>query len=477
MAKDIYSFQNKVKKPLFTDTVKRILLWDIAIFFLLFVTSNIFTIAITNKILIDNLDERLKNEIETLLDSFKIQHDTIQFVGYSEIKEPDFTTINSGAFFLQVKSIDGCILLTSDNLKSFGKIPFKVPGMTSKYKFENINAGNHQLRIIYAPIFNDQNNIEAYIQLSVFRTAYSSIMQKIILFNLVNLPFTLLIIALVSIFLAKKSYSPLNKIISIAENISANNLTSRIHYNAHPHDELGRLRDTLNNLFTRLEGQINQISQFTDNASHQLMTPLTAVKTELEYILKRERTPEEYKDTLIMLNVQTDKMISIIKSLLVIAKYSSDSEAQKTVFKISQAINDLIKPVFKDYNIKYEIADDLYLRGSYEGFQIVMENLIDNAIKYSPDNSLVIVKAIKINEKINISVEDFGFGIKDDEKEKVFERFYRSASSVKENVKGYGLGLCLVKTIVLSMEGTITVEDNLPTGSKLIVNFPSINIV
>ncbi len=477
MAKDIYSLQNKVKKPLFTDTVKRILLWDIAIFFLLFVTSNIFTIVITNKILTDNLDERLKNEIETLLDSFKIQQDTIQFVGYSEIKEPDFTTINSGAFFLQVKSINGNLLLSSDNLKSFGKIPFIVSGITSKYKFENITAGNHQLRLIYAPILNDQNNIAAYIQLSVFRTAYSSIMQKIILFNLVNLPFTLLIIALVSIFLAKKSYSPLNKIISIAENITANNLTSRINYNAHPQDELGRLRDTLNNLFTRLEVQINQISQFTDNASHQLMTPLTAVKTELEYILKRERTPEEYKDTLIMLNVQTDKMISIIKSLLLIAKYSGNTESNNSVFKISQAINDLIKPVFKNQNIKYEIADDLYLRGSYEGFQIVMENLIDNAIKYSPDNNIVIVKAVKVNEKINIIVEDFGVGIKDEEKEKIFERFYRSASSVIENVKGYGLGLCLVKTIVLSMEGTITVEDNIPTGAKFIVNFPSINIV
>ncbi len=476
MAKGIYSLQNNIKKPLFTDTVKRILLWDIAIFFLLFVTSNIFTIAITNKILTDNLDERLKNEVETLLDSFKIQQDTIQFVGYSEIKEPDFTTVNSGAFFLQVKSTEGNILLRSDNLKSFGEIPFFVSGITPQYQFKNLNAGNHQMRVIYAPILNDQHNIAAYIQLSVFRTAYSSIMRKIILFNLVNLPFTLLIIVLVSIFLAKKSYSPLNKIISIAENITANNLTSRINYIAHPQDELGRLRDTLNNLFTRLEVQINQISQFSDNASHQLMTPLTAVKTELEYILKRERTPEEYKDTLIMLNVQTDKMISIIKSLLVIAKYSGNTESNKSVFKISQEINDLIKPVFKNQNIKYEIADDLYLRGSYEGFQIVMENLIDNAIKYSPDNSIVVVKAVKMNEKISISVEDFGAGIKDEEKDKIFERFYRSTSSVIENVKGYGLGLCLVKTIVLSMEGSITVEDNFPSGAKLIVNFPSINI-
>ncbi|MCL5030890.1 MAG: HAMP domain-containing histidine kinase [Bacteroidetes bacterium] len=468
---------NKIKKPLFTDTVKRIVLWDIAIFFLLFVTSNVFTIVITNKILTDNLDERLKNEVETLLGSFVIRQDSIKFTGYSEIKEPNFTTINSGAFFLQVYSIKDKLLLSSDNLKSFGTITFNIPDIKSKYEFANLTAGNHQLRVIYTPLMNEQNKLAAYLQLSVFRTEYSSIMKKIILFNLLNLPFILLIIVLVSIFLAKKSYSPLNKIISIAENISANNLNARIKYDAHPQDELGRLRDTLNNLFTRLEAQINQISQFTDNASHQLMTPLTAVKTELEYILKRDRAPEEYKETLTMLNVQTDKMISIIKSLLVIAKYSSNTEEYKSVFKISQVINELIKPVFKNQNIDYEIGGDLYLRGSYEGFQIVLENLIDNAIKYSPDKSRVIVRAERVDDNVKISVEDFGTGIIDEEKEKIFEKFYRTASSIKGSVQGYGLGLCLVKTIVLSMEGTIKVEDNLQIGTKFIVSFPLINII
>ena len=477
MAKDTFSLLNKNKKPLFTGTVKRIVLWDIAIFFLLFVTSNVFTIVITNKILTDNLDERLKNEVETLIDSFKIQEDTIKFVGYSEIKEPDFTTINSGAFFLQVYDKNNKLLLCSDNLRSFGTIPFKAPAVKIRYKFGNLTAGNHQLRVVYAPMLNEQNKIAAYLQLSVFRTEYSSIMKKIILFNMLNLPFILLIIIVVSIFLAKKSYAPLNKIINIAENISANNLNARIKYDAHPQDELGRLRDTLNNLFTRLEVQISQISQFTDNASHQLMTPLTALKTELEYILKRERTPDEYKDTLTVLNVQTDKMISIIKSLLIIAKYSSNSEINKNIFKVSQVVNESIKPVFTNHNIGYEIADDLYLRGSYEGFQIVIENLIDNAIKYSPQNSRVIVKAENTDENIIIKVEDPGFGINDEEKEKIFERFYRSVPAMKGNIPGYGLGLCLVKTIVLAMDGKIKVEDNYPIGTKFIISFPSVRML
>ena len=105
-----------------------------------------------------------------------------------------------------------------------------------------------------------------------------------------------------------------------------------------------------------------------------------------------------------------------------------------------------------------------------------MENLIDNALKYSNKESTVVVKAENTSGKIIISVADTGPGINDEEKEKIFERFYRSASSIKSNIPGYGLGLCLVKTIVLSMEGTIRVEDNIPVGTKFMVSFPAINI-
>ena len=196
---------NRNKKPLFSATVIRLVLWDIAIFFLLFVTSNVFTIVITNKILTDNLDERLKNKIETLLDDFKVQNDSVIFNGYSEISEPDFMTINSGAIFLQVKNTDDRILLISKNVNNFGIIPFNVPENILENGFYSITFGQHKLRVVYTPLFNEQKRIVAYIQLAVFRTAYSSIMKKIVIFNLFNLPFTLLIIILVSIFLAKKS--------------------------------------------------------------------------------------------------------------------------------------------------------------------------------------------------------------------------------------------------------------------------------
>ena len=137
-----------------------------------------------------------------------------------------------------------------------------------------------------------------------------------------------------SILLAKKSYHPINKIIELANKISATNLSERLEYEANPNDELGRLNETLNSLFNRLENQIDQISHFTDNASHQLMTPLTAIKTELEYILKREHPIDEYKETCNILKSQTDRMISMVKTMLIMSRGCNKCTKSKNVFQL-----------------------------------------------------------------------------------------------------------------------------------------------
>lgn len=476
MVKDTFSFRNKQKKPWFTETVRRIVIWDIVIFFLLFVISNIFTIAITNKILDDNLDNEIKRKVDILDDLFVFEGDSIKFIGLGEINEPAFVSMSPNSLFLQVYDRKGNLFLKSENIKSLGLIPFDLKNHGTEFEFENETFNNRQMRVGYAQVRDKEHEIKAYIQLAAFETENHFIMNEIVVFNILLLPVILFLIVVVSIFLAKKSYAPLNKIIAIAENTTANNLNTKIEYKADPNDELGRLRDTLNHLFMRLQEQVNQISQFTDNASHQLMNPLTALKTELEYILKRSRTQEEYKESLTVLNSQTDKMINIVKSLLTIAKYSGNPELYKNVFKIKPVIDEIIKPLFKNNNnIIYEIEDDLYLRGSQEGFRIILENLIDNAVKYTPENGSVQLKISKLSDQTEIIVTDNGIGIMEEEKEKIFERFYRSLNT-KQNVNGYGLGLCLVKTITLAMNGSIKIENNIPTGTKFIIRFPAMSM-
>ncbi len=286
------------------------------------------------------------------------------------------------------------------------------------------------------------------------------------------MPFVLATIIILSIFLAKKSYSPVNKIIELANKISATNLSERLEFDAEPNDELGKLKTTLNSLFSRLESQIDQISQFTDNASHQLMTPLTAIKTELEYILKKERTTEEYIETANILRDQTDKMIVLIRTMLLLAKDCKECADNSIVFDLTKLLEVDINQIYKNKNVTISVEKNIFTRGKAEYFSIVLQNLINNALKYSNENDKVLLNAEVSNSTVIIKVVDNGIGINDLEKDRIFERFYRVENEKTLNIEGYGLGLSLAKSVINSMGGKIEVKDNIPKGTIFIISLP-----
>jgi len=160
----------------------------------------------------------------------------------------------------------------------------------------------------------------------------------------------------------------------------------------------------------------------------------------------------------------------------VIAKSGKIKSESKSVFNLSKLIKNDINNYFKNYNIVYEIEDNLYLRGESEKYLMVIQNLIHNAIKYSSDLLDVKVAVKKINKEIIITVEDKGIGIEESEKEFVFQKFYRSSEAEKLGIKGFGLGLSLVKSIVDEASGKVEILNNKPTGTIFKVTFPSIDL-
>jgi len=463
------------KKPLFTETVKRFTLWNVGIFLLILIAFNIFIILITHFILNENLDVRLQHEAENIMKSFKLNNDTVTIIDKKEFEESDLNKITAHPFFLQVYSESGKILLKSSNINLFGALPLNSRRNFDDFLFEDINVYGKSLRVGYYPLIDKSTKKAAYLQLATFKEEYSSILDQIILFNLFSFPLIIIIVVIASFFLAKNSINPINKIIETAKNISASNLSLRIEHTASSVDELGKLRDTLNSLFERLEKHIKQISRFTDQASHQLMNPLTAIKTELEFILKKDRTIEQYKGTLQLMQGQTDKMISITKTLLIIARADKAMNGYKNLFNVSRILGNTITESFANSNINLNIQEDIYLKGDSEIFKLVVENLIDNAVKYS--NGELVKVILKTSDGLSqIEVADLGIGISDEEKKNVFERFYRSEKVEKLGIKGYGLGLSLVKSIVIQLGGTIKIEDNIPKGTKVKISIPSVEI-
>ncbi len=463
-----------MKRIHLTKTVKRLAFWNATVMFGLYFAFVIFTFTITNFIVTDNLDIRLKHEVEHILNSLVINSDSSIVINNRELNEPAFSSFGDESFFLQVYDMEGNVLFKSKNMEKLPGFLLGFPNKFDPYYFEDLLFNNMQMRIVYKRLFDKDFKQIGYIQLGAIKSGLNYLTKRILLFNLIILPLVIIIVIGLSIFLAKKSYERLNNIIDLAKKISATNLEERLTFDADPNDEIGKLRDTLNTLFDRLKKQIDQISHFTDNASHQLMTPLTTLKTELDYLQKKKRSVEEYEESIGVLKEQTDRMIKMVKTMLILSRDCSDCSDSKAVFELTSLIeNDLIN-IYKNKNVKFNFSNKVYLRGKSEYFSIVLQNLIDNALKYSQHEVNVSVEPE--SETVKITVSDKGIGIPDSEKEKIFQRFYRGSTTQSQVKEGYGLGLSLVYSIVNSMGGTIEIKDNIPTGTHFIIRLPLLNL-
>jgi len=473
MEKDIHLPKSKnTKIPFFTTTIKRYTISSSIIFIIILVLSNLLYFSITDYVINDNIDVRLKSEINKIKKSIIFNDNSFLIVDSSEINEPDFTDITESPLFLQIYNLDKELLFRSKNIDFYTSIPLKTNLYKKNYLFENIKNYSDNLRIGYYDLKDSLNNTKFIIQIATFKKNSDELIRRVVIANIIAFPFLFLLIFVASYYLGKKNIMPLMKIIDTADHISIKNFKDRVHYEADSKDVLGRLRDTLNRLFDRIEKYIGKTTQFTADASHQLLNPLTGLKTELEFILKKDRSTKEYKETLFLLQNQTDKMIHIIKSLLLLSRQENVTLNNLEQVDLSNLVSDVINSYNLPHKIKSVISDNVCLNGTFEQFSILVKNLIDNAVKYSTKSESIDVELYEKSDVAVLCVKDKGIGIPDSEKEKIFDRFYRSEKSEELGIEGNGLGLSIVKSIADEFSGKIEISDNKPVGTIFKVILP-----
>ena len=476
MAKDTFSSQSKTKVPLITKSVRKNSIWVITLLMAVFLTFNFFMMLQMQSFFKDSIDSRLHHELDHIKASVICEHDSLKIINPTELNEQAMKEVSKNSFFLQIYDTSKRLLFASENLKNYETIPLMTLDFRGDYFFTDQNIKYAGLRTGYAKLYDCDGNFKGFIQLSTPKIKMNEVVEKIINLTLYSLPIVILLFALISVFFIRKTLNPINRIIDVANEISATNISKRITYEADSTDELGRLKQTLNDLFDRLEFQINQISHFSDNASHQLMTPLTAINAELDFIIKNGHPKDECRESFEIIKTQTEQMIHIVKTLLILAKDCEICVASKKVFNFSALLEVELSKEFKDQNVTFDIEKNIYLMGEVDYFKMVMENLISNGLKYS-DNEEVKVIAKVSDKRVIIKVVDRGIGIPDEEKEKVFERFYRGNNIQEKGIKGYGLGLSLVRLVIMKMNGSIHIEDNHPHGTIFIIDLPIVNFV
>lgn len=220
----------------------------------------------------------------------------------------------------------------------------------------------------------------------------------------------------------------------------------------------------------------HQQKNFLLSVTHELKSPIASTKLQLQTLQKHELDREKQKEILANAISDTDRLNNLVENILLAAKIeNSFFELHKEKINLSEYIADGMKQTIESFNYKQKVVLDIekeiYLSIDKTSFPSIILNLFENAIKYSPENSTVTLCLKKQNQKIILSVKDEGIGILDEEKENIFQKFYRVGSEETRKSKGTGLGLYIVDYLVKQHNGIISVKNNVPKGSIFEVIF------
>ena len=277
--------------------------------------------------------------------------------------------------------------------------------------------------------------------------------------------------------LTTRAIRPIEEISAAASRISAGNLSERIR-GPGTNNELGRLAGVLNSTFGRLDAAFSQQRRFTADASHELRTPLAVIISETQTALARERTAEEYRETVEACLDTAQQMRRLTESLLELARLDAGQEqiqsSSQDLAQIARNCVERIRPLAAQSHIP--IHCDLALApvmGNADQLAQVVTNLLANAIHYNKPSGDIRVSSRTEDKTALLVVADTGQGIAAEDLPHIFERFYRADTSRSRAQGRSGLGLAICKAIVDAAGGSIEVKSQVGEGATFTVRFPS----
>jgi heavy metal sensor kinase len=278
-------------------------------------------------------------------------------------------------------------------------------------------------------------------------------------------------------WLARKVLGPIEVLSATAETISASALRTRLNFDA-PYQEFHRLAQVFNAMLDRLQKVFEGQRRFVDHAAHEMQTPLTILQGNIEVALQKARTAEEYREALLNNWEEVQRLVSLTRSLLTLARLSGDrSLVRLAPLALEPLLRDLVeelKVLAEDHKLQLTLQTDPVpsIQGDARWLKQAVINLLHNALRYTEPGGRVTVRLGVRGDEVCITVEDTGQGIEPDQLPHLFERFYRTDRARARDSGGTGLGLPIVKEIVEAHGGRITVESQVGIGSTFTLWLP-----
>ncbi len=384
--------------------------------------------------------------------------------------------------FIQILDESGRIGDRSTNLRDV-EIPISVQTMKAASKgvitFETVQVmGKYSLRVVTMPIMENEKMV-GIVQVGSSLEGVEEALQQLLLSLLIAVPAALLIASAGGLFLANKALRPVDAITGIARRIGSGDLSQRIRIKR-VNDELGRLASTFNEMIAKLEKSFRQVKRFTADASHELKTPLTILRGEVEVGLKKKRGLKEYQQILASNLEEINRMSRIVEDLLTLSRADM---GELTMEREEIELSALAREVWRDLRllakkkrIQLKFMDNGFTRVEGDSLflrQLIL-NLTENGLKYTRAGGEVAVKVKGDRDQgmVRLLVTDTGVGIPQKDLKRIFDRFYRVDGARSRETGGTGLGLSICQWIAQAHEGRIAVESRVGKGSTFTVTLP-----
>ncbi len=338
-----------------------------------------------------------------------------------------------------------------------------------------VSSTNPDMRTVIYPVV-ENNEISYIVEVASPLTHVNNALNRLKLLLFLLLPVTVIITGLLAVeFLASMTLRPLKDMILTVQGITAEHMEQRLSLPP-AKDEIRKLAETFNEMLDKVERSFSSQRQLIHDVSHEMRTPLTILRGELDVALKRDRSPDQYRETLHSNLEEIKKISRILDDLLVMARLESEEQAMN---KERAGLVDLVRDTLgdivvlarqKDIEVTFTFGQEICMPLDREKMRRAIINLLDNAVKYTPAGGRIEVSISQNPETALVKVSDTGIGISPDDLPHIFDRFFRTEKS--RSGQGFGLGLSIAQTIVNAHKGAITCESTPGLGATFIVSLP-----
>jgi len=421
------------------------------------------------------VNDTLQDETEDLKSFLASQKKDASLAKMQEEVSETYQDEHSGEY-LELYDQNGNQLYKSDKLKSMK--PFRE--IQGKELYFDRQLGEKPVRFLMTTIsVRDQTY---YVRIGTPISEVHRTLTAFSRFLLMLAPALLALAAGVGYWLSRRALAPVDRLTEAARSIGGGSLNSRLEVQE-TGDELQRLAVTLNDMLERIEGTFRRVTEFTADASHELRTPVSLIRTEAEIALRRQRSSAEYRVSLEHILAESERTSRLLEQLLGLARADAGRELleirEVDLGVVVEETAEAWAPAarYKKLTIRCDIPKtSIFVRGDRTALRRVIDALVDNAMKYAKENGTIEIVLHGDAGIAVVTVEDDGIGIPLEEQAKIFERFYRVDKARSRSQGGAGLGLAIAHWIVNQHRGTIRVESVQGKGSKFEVRLPELAI-